>query len=298
MSALWKGFFPPPTTQFKADLSLDLDATASHLETLIQSGVDGLVMLGSLGENASLTREEKREVMRVAISTSAGRVPVLSGVAELSGDHAATYVRDLEALGADGAMVMPAMAFRPDPDEVVAHYSRVADATSLPLMLYNNPISYHADATPEILKALAKHENYVAIKESSGDPRRVTEIVNALGDRYTIFGGVDDLILECALQGATGWVAGVGLAFPVENQQMWKFITTGDWESAVKLNRWYAPLLHLDIGTKFVQNIKLAMQEVGMGKEYVRLPRVPLVGADREYALRVIKAGLESRPTF
>ncbi len=290
--------FPAATTQFKPDLSLDLDATAHHLEVLIQSGVTGLVMLGSLGENVSLTPEEKREVIRLAVATSNGRVPVLSGVAELTGDLAATYVRELEKLGADGAMVMPAMAFRPDRDETVAHYKRVAQATSLPLMLYNNPISYHADATPEILKELSRLENYVAIKESSGDPRRITDVINAVGTRYAIFGGVDDLILECVLQGAVGWVAGVGLAFPAENQRMWELMMAGKWSEAVALNRWYAPLLHLDIGTKFVQNIKLAIQEVGLGTEYVRLPRLPLTGPDRDHALAVIRFGLENRPTL
>ncbi len=294
----WKGVFPAVTTQFKEDLSLDLDATCRHLEVLIESGVSGLIMLGSLGENVALTLEEKRAVMRAAILTANGRVPVISGVAELSTGAAQAYVRELEALGADGAMVMPSMAFRPDRDETLAHYRGVARSTSLPIIVYNNPISYHADVTPEMFDALADERNLVAIKESSGDVRRITDLINQVGDRYVLFAGVDDLALECALLGATGWIAGIGLAFPKENQRLWDLAMAGEWTKARDLYRWYTPLLHLDVGTKFVQNIKLAIQEVGLGREYVRLPRLPLAGEQREAALRIIRDGIERRPSL
>lgn len=294
----WKGVFPAATTQFREDLTLDLDATCAHLETMIESGVSGLVMLGSLGENVALSREEKREVVGAAIRTANGRVPVLGSVAELNTQAAGQWARELEELGAAGAMVMPSMAFRPDREETAAHYLGVARATGLPIMVYNNPLSYHADVDAEMFKELAEQPNLVAIKESSGDPRRITDIFNAVGDRYALFAGVDDLAFECAALGAVGWVAGIGLAFPKENQRLWDLMMAGQWDEARTLYRWYSPLLHLDVGTKFVQNIKLAIQEVGLGKEWVRLPRLPLSGEGRERALKVIHEGLERRPTI
>ena len=292
----WKGVFPAATTQFHRDLSLDLDGTAAHIDTLIKSGVTGLVMLGSLGENVTLSLEEKREVVRCAISASGGRVPVLSGVAELSTHAACEWVAELEKIGAAGAMVMPCMAFRPDREETLAHYRTVARSSSLPMIVYNNPISYHADVTAEMFHELASEKNLVAIKESSGDVRRITDIINAVGDRYILFGGVDDLALESVLLGATGWIAGIGLAFPNENQRLWELATAGKWEEARKLYRWYTPLLHLDVGLKFVQNIKLAIQEVGLGREWVRLPRLPLVGIERDRVLATVRKAIESRP--
>lgn len=296
MKVHWNGVFPAVTTQFKQDLGLSLDCTAAHIETLIESGVSGLVMLGSLGENVALTQEEKRELVRCAITTAAGRVPVLSGVAELSTAAAIDWVREAEKLGVQGAMVMPCMAFRPDRAETTAHYRTVARSTSLPLIVYNNPISYHADVTPEMFAELSDQENLVAIKESSGDVRRITDIINTVGDRYILFAGVDDLALECVLLGATGWIAGIGLAFPKENQRLWDLAAAGEWEKARELYRWYTPLLHLDVGLKFVQNIKLAIQEVGLGREWVRLPRLPLAGDERERVLAIIRKGLEARP--
>ncbi len=298
MNAPWKGVFPAAATQFREDGSLDLDATNAHLETMIDSGVAGLVMLGSLGENVALTREEKREVMRGALQTANGRVPVLGSVAELNTQAATDWTQELEKLGAQGAMVMPAMAFRPDRDETKAHYLAVAKATSLPIMVYNNPLSYHADVDAVMFTELAEQDNLVAIKESSGDPRRITDIFNAVGDRYALFAGVDDLAFECAALGAVGWVAGIGLAFPKENQRLWDLMMAGKWDEARTLYRWYSPLMHLDVGTKFVQNIKLAIQEVGLGKEHVRLPRLPLTGPLREHALKVIHEGLEKRPSL
>ncbi|MBS1705284.1 MAG: dihydrodipicolinate synthase family protein [Armatimonadetes bacterium] len=298
MKVDWKGVFPAATTQFRADLSLDLEATARHLNVMIESGVTGLVMLGSLGENVALTFEEKREVLRTALSVSNGRVPVLSGVAELSPVAAADWVREVENLGCQGAMVMPSMAFRPDRQETLAHYRTVAQATGLPLIVYNNPISYHADVLPDMFAELAEVENLVAIKESSGDVRRFTDIINEVGNRYILFAGVDDLAMECALLGATGWIAGIGLAFPKENQHLWNLMMSGRWDEAREIYRWYTPLLHLDVGSKFVQNIKLAIQEVGLGTEYVRLPRLPLSGATREIVLQTIRNGIENRPSL
>lgn len=298
MTVDWGGVFPAVSTQFTQDLSLDLDATMAHVERLIQSGVRGLVMLGSLGENTSLSPQEKVEVMRATIDAVRGRVPVLSGVAEFNTPAAAAYVQALENLGAQGAMVMPCMAFRPDREETLAHYRTVARSTSLPLIVYNNPISYHADVTPSMFRELADEENLVAIKESSGDVRRITDLINAVGDRYILFGGVDDLIFEAVGLGATGWIAGVGLAFPEENQLLWDLMMEGRWEEARTLYRWFTPLLHLDVGPKFVQNIKLAIQEAGLGKEYVRSPRLPLSGSERAEVLEVIHTAMAGRPAL
>lgn len=292
----WNGVFPACCTHFHKDLSLDLDSTAGHIEAMIASGVSGLVMLGSLGENNSLSQEEKVEVMRCAIQTSNGRVPVLSGVSELNTSGACRYVREVEALGADGFMVMPAMAYRADAEEAKAHLLGVARATGLPIIVYNNPLAYHVDLLPETLKELSAQPNLVAIKESCGDPRRFTDLKNALGDRYVLFAGVDDLALECTLLGAQGWIAGIGLAFPKANQRLWELMMAGSWEEARALYRWYTPLLHLDVGVKFVQNIKLAIQEAGLGSEWVRLPRLPLAGAEREKVLTTVRQGIGTAP--
>ncbi|HMC28515.1 MAG TPA: dihydrodipicolinate synthase family protein [Verrucomicrobiae bacterium] len=296
MKTKWKGVFPAATTQFKKDQSLDLDSTARHLEALIDSGISGLIMVGSLGENTALEPEEKRRVMEVAIRTSRGRIPVLSGVAECSTAAACRYAREMEKLGVDGLMVLPAMVYKADEREIMAHFRTVARASGLPIICYNNPIAYTVDITPEMFAQLADEEKFVAIKESSGNVRRITDIINMLGDRYTIFTGVDDLVLESVLLGAEGWIAGVGLAFPKENQRLWELATSGQWEKARELYRWYAPLLHLDIPIKFVQYIKLAIQECGLGAEWVRAPRLPLEGQEREDILAIIRKGIENRP--
>ena len=297
MKTNWQGVFPAVTTQLKEDQSLDLPATNRHIEALIESGVTGLIMLGSLGENQSLDSEEKRQVLGAAVKAANGRVPVLSGVAETSTSAACRYVRDCEKLGANGFMLMPAMVYKtPDPRETLAHFRGVAKATSLPIMIYNNPISYGNDITPKLFAELAEVENFVALKESSGDPRRITDIRNTVGDRYAIFTGVDDLVLEAAILGIDGWVAGVGLAFPRENQYIWDLTRRGEWERAREVYRWYTPLLHLDVHPKFVQYIKLAIQECGLGTEWVRAPRLPLVGSEREEVLKIIHRGMAMRP--
>jgi dihydrodipicolinate synthase/N-acetylneuraminate lyase len=296
MKTDWQGVFPAVTTQFHRDESLDLEATARHLEVLIASGVSGLIMLGSLGENTALEPQEKRCVVQMALEVSRGRVPVLSGVAECSTAMAARYARDMESLGADGIMLLPAMVYKACPEETIHHYRAVAAATGLPIMVYNNPIAYHVDITPQMFAQLADVENLVAIKESSGSTCRLTDIRNQVGDRYKLFVGLDDLALEGFLLGAEGWVTGLGLAFPKENQYLWELAQAGQWERAREVYRWYMPLLHLDTQIKFVQNIKLALQEVGLGAEWVRAPRRPLAGREREETLAVIRAGIAARP--
>jgi 4-hydroxy-tetrahydrodipicolinate synthase len=243
-----------------------------------------------------MRREEKRMVIEAMVKAVHGRVQVLSGVAESSSKEACTYVRDVESLGVDGVMVMPAMLYKGDERETLAHFRTVAQASGLPMMIYNNPISYANDVTPEMLAQLADEKNLVALKESSGDVRRITDVRNAVGDRYAIFTGVDDLALEASILGIDGWVAGSGIAFPQENQYFWQLTRDGEWEKAREFYRWFTPLLHLDTSTKFVQYIKLAVQECGLGQEWVRAPRSPLVGAERERILKIIHHGIDTKP--
>ena len=292
----WSGVFPAITTQLKKDQSLDLDATAAHAEALIQSGINGLIFLGSLGENQPLLPAEKRLVIEAMVQAVNGRVKVLSGVAETSTAEACRYARDVEKLGVDGIMLMPAMLYKGDPRETLAHFRTVAKASDLPIMIYNNPLSYANDITPEMFAQLADEKKFVALKESSGDVRRITDLHNTVGDRYAIFTGVDNLALEASILGIDGWVAGSGIAFPAENQYFWELTRRGEWDKAREIYRWFTPLLHLDVSTKFVQYLKLAVQECGLGKEYVRAPRLPLAGDERTRVLKIIHDGIAKRP--
>ncbi len=292
----WQGVFPAITTQLRQDQSVDLRATAAHADALVASGVSGLVFLGSLGENQALSPDEKRQVVGAMVRHVNGRVPVLSGVAETTTAAAARYAADCEEVGADGLMLMPSMLYRGDPTETTTHLRAVAAATSLPIMLYNNPLSYANDLTPQMFAGLADVPNFVALKESAGDTRRITDLHRAVGGRYAIFTGVDDLLLESAVLGIDGWVAGAGIAFPAENQRLWDLTRRGDWAAALDLYRWFTPLLHLDVSTKFVQYIKLAVQECGLGNEWVRAPRLVLAGAERERVLDVIRTAIRHRP--
>ena len=297
MKPYWSGVFPAITTQMKKDGSLDLDATAAHADILIRSGVTGIIFLGSLGENQSLSAEEKRRVVSAMLKAVNGRVPVLSGVAEAATSEAVRYVRDCERIGLNGFMLMPPMIYKsPDPRESLAHFRTVARSTGLPIMIYNNPISYGHDVTPELFDELSDQKNFVALKESSGNTRRITDLHNRVGDRYALFTGVDDLVLESAILGIDGWVAGSGIAFPRENQYFWELTRRGDWEAAREIYRWFTPLLHLDTHPKFVQYIKLAVQECGLGAEWVRAPRLTLTGEERQQVLKVIHDGIATRP--
>jgi 1-pyrroline-4-hydroxy-2-carboxylate deaminase len=294
--AHWSGVFPAMTTQFHKGGALDLEATGRHIEVMLASGVQGLVLLGSLGENNTLSRQEKLNVLSCAVEVSGGRVPVVSGVSELSTEFACEFVRDAQRAGVDGFMVLPAMVYHSDSRETLAHFQAVANSSERPIIIYNNPIAYKVDITPVMLEEMAREEKFVAIKESSGDTRRITDVLNQVGDRFTIFAGVDDLVMECAMLGATGWIAGIGLAIPAENQRLWDMMMSGRWDEARELYRWFTPLAHLDVGNKFVQCIKLAIQEAGLGSEWVRGPRLELEGVERERVLRIIQQGLENRP--
>lgn len=295
MAVDWKGVYPATTTQFRADQSLDLEATVSHVRTLVDAGVHGLVMLGTVGENTALEPDEKRDVLKATVEAVEGRIPVLSGVAECSTAQACRYAADAQAIGLDGLMVLPAMVYKSDERETLAHFRAVAGASDLPVMIYNNPVSYGVDIAPEAFGALADCETLVAIKESSDDPRRLTDIVNACGDRYILFCGVDDLALEAVMLGAVGWVAGLVNAFPHETMRLWSLATAGRWEEARDLYRWFTPALHLDCHVKLVQYIKLAQAMAGLGSETVRAPRMTLEGEERRRVAEIVQRTLDSR---
>jgi len=293
---IWRGVFPAATTQFHDDERLDLAASQRHWLALVDSGIQGLIVLGTVGENCSHEYAEKLDVLRAAVECVGGRVPVLTGVAEGTTKLACRFAEDAQRLGLDGLMVLPAMVYKSDQRETLAHFRAVARASSLPIMVYNNPPSYGVDLTPAMFADLADQPTLVAIKESSDNPRRITDILNACGDRYALFCGVDDLVLEAFAVGAVGWVSGLVNAFPAENRALWDLLRAGRWDQARALYRWYTPLLHLDTHIKLVQYIKLCMAEVGLGSETTRAPRLRLEGAERDEILSLIRHTLATRP--
>lgn len=294
----WAGVFPAATTQFAEDLSVDLEATGRVQAALIGDGVDGLVVLGTVGENNSLEPEEKRAVLETAVAASGGRRPVLSGVSELTTKRAVDFARDAERLGADGLMVLPAMVYVPTPEELIAHFRAVAEATALPIMLYNNPPAYRVNISLDSLERLAEIDNIVAIKESAPDTRRITDILNVFGDRFIVFAGLDDIALECLLLGANGWVSGLTNAFPKESVALVRAFKNGDLGSARVIYRWFMPLLHLDAEHDLVQSIKLAEAIMGRGSERVRPPRLPLSGARRAEVTALVERARAARPAL
>ena len=298
MNVDWHGIFPALTTQFEEDESLDHEATVEHVERLIEAGVHGVVMLGTLGEGNSLSADEKRELLIATVSAVDGRVPVIAGVAEYTTAAAERLAAAAERIGVDGLMVLPGMTYRSDPRETIAHYRAVAGASGLPVMVYNNPVSYGVDVTPEMFAELADCETIVAIKESSEDTRRITDIRNSVGNRYVLFCGVDDIALEALAAGADGWLAGLVDAFPRETVRIWELVGEGRLDEARAIYRWFMPMLHLDTHPKLVQYIKLAVQEVGWGRETVRRPRLPIEGDERERVLETIRAGIADRPAL
>jgi 4-hydroxy-tetrahydrodipicolinate synthase len=298
MTVNWQGVFPAITTQFRDDQSLDIEATGRHMETLIAAGIHGVVLLGSVGENTTLDYDEKLSFVREMRSIVDGRIPVLSGVAEYTTALGGRYARNVEKIGIDGLMVLPGMVYKSDERETITHFRTIAQSTGLPIMIYNNPVAYGVDVTPEAFAQLADIPNIVAIKESSEKVHRVTDLFNLFGGRFVLFAGVDDLVLESMLLGVKGWISGLVNAFPDENRALWDLASTGRWAEAQGLYRWYTPLLHLDTKPKLVQYIKLAMAEVGLGSEMVRAPKLPLVGAEREAILKIIRHAMATRPAM
>lgn len=295
MKPNWQGVYPAISTQFNADGSINFDSNRRMLEALIHDGIDGIIALGTVGENASLSAAEKRAFIKHTVETVAGRIPVISGCTEHSAKHAAEYAKDVAALGVDGLMLLPAVVYRGTDREVLAHYRHVARATTLPIMIYNNPVSYGVDINLEMTAELAKEPNIVAIKESTTDTRRLTELQSRFGDRFIVFCGVDDIALESLLLGADGWISGLTNVFPRESVTLYRLARAGRLQEARELYRWFMPLLRLDTIPTLVQCIKLAEELVGRGSEHVRMPRLPLEGEDRAYVQQLLEQALATR---
>ncbi|MCL1147613.1 4-hydroxy-tetrahydrodipicolinate synthase [Shewanella sp. 10N.261.52.F9] len=295
MNVNWQGVFPAISTQFNQDGSINYESNARMLEDLIRDGIDGIIALGTIGENASLSPEEKREFIKHTVDTVKGRILVLSGCTENTAEAASLYAQDIEELGVDGLMLLPAMVYRGTDREVVTHYQTVARSTKLPIMIYNNPVSYGVDINLEMTAILAEEDNIVAIKESTTDTRRLTELQSRFGERFNILCGVDDIALESLLLGATGWISGLTNVFPRESVTLYKLARAGRIEEAREIYRWFMPLLRLDTIPTLVQCIKFAEQIVGRGSENVRLPRLPLIDEERVYVEQVIAQALATR---
>lgn len=296
MQVSWAGVFPAATTQFAPDLSVDLAATQRVQDALVRDGVHGLIIMGTVGENNSLLPEEKRDVLRAAVESVNKRVPVIAGVSELDTARAIAFARDAERIGADGLMVLPAMVYVPTEAELVAHFRAVAEATSLPIMLYNNPPAYRVSVSVGAMEQLSECANIVCLKESAPDTRRFTDLFNALGDRYVLFAGLDDVALEGLVLGAKGWVSGLTNAFPKESLALYDAVVAGDLEIARRIYRWFMPLLHLDAEHDLVQSIKLSEQIMGRGSERVRPPRHVLSGARRAEVTKLVEHAAANRP--
>lgn len=287
----WSGVLPAITTPFTADLAVDHDFLARHVGWLIEHGSRGIVALGSLGEGGTLSSDEKGAVLGTVVAAAGGRVPVVAGVAAMTTAEAVKLAQQAESRGCAGLMVLPAYVYRGDPDETRAHFAAVLGATPLSCMLYNNPVAYGTDVLPEEVVALAaEHENLHAVKESSTDVRRVTALRALAANRLALLVGVDDLLVEGVAAGATGWIAGLVNAFPAESVQLFELTLAGRHTEAAALYERFLPLLRLDTVPKFVQLIKLVQQEVGMGSERVRPPRLPLRGAERQQVATLVRA--------
>ena len=296
MKSEWSGIFPAMTTSFTSDFQIDYAAMKQRINGQIEAGVDGFVMCGSLGENGTLSATEKQDILRHTLSVCNGRVPVLMGVAETTTAQACICAEKAAEAGADGLMVLPGMQYVSDPRETMQHMRSVAAATELPIMIYNNPIAYGTDITPAAFAELADEERFVALKESSADVRRLSEIIKLTGDRYRLFVGVDNLALESFMRGADGWVAGLVNSLPRETVVLFQLAKQGRYDEARQLYRWFLPLLDLDVHTKFIHYIKLVGSKVGVCSETVRPPRLPLAGEERAAVESIIAEALANRP--
>jgi 1-pyrroline-4-hydroxy-2-carboxylate deaminase len=292
----WKGVFPAVTTQLHEDLRIDVAGTQRVVDGLIRDGIDGLIALGTVGENNSLEPAEKRTLLEGIVEVVAGRIPVIAGVSEYDSRRAIRFAQDAERIGATGLMVLPPMVYVPTLAELTHHFRNIARGTRLPIMLYNNPPAYRTNIDAKVLADLADVENIVAVKESAPDPRRFTDLRNQCGDRYVLFAGLDDLALEALYLGAQGWVSGLTNAFPRESVEMVAAQARGDHAKAREIYRWFMPLLHLDAEHDLVQSIKLAEQVMGRGKEQVLPPRMPLIGERRAEVIRMVETAAATRP--
>jgi 4-hydroxy-tetrahydrodipicolinate synthase len=296
MSFEWKGVFPALTTKFTTDDQLDLPLFEKNLQAQLAAGVEGIILGGTLGESSVLTNEEKEKLVKFAIEKTAGKVPVVLNIAEGATREALVQAANAANWGARGLMVLPPMRYKTDHRETVEWFKTIAASTSLPIMIYNNPVDYKTEVTLDMFDELQSCSNIQAVKESTRDVSNVTRMLNRFGQRYKILCGVDTLAMEELVMGAHGWVAGLVCAFPKETVAVYQLVQQGKIAEAAAIYRWFLPLLELDIHPKLVQYIKLAEQEAGIGSEHVRAPRLALAGAEREQILRIIHTGLASRP--
>ena len=298
MSITWNGVYPALTTNFTAQDELDLPLFNKNLQFQIDAGVDGIVLAGSLGEASTITLDEKERLVKSAVETAAGKVPVILNIAEGSTQEAIRQAKLAKQWKAEGLMLLPPMRYKADERETVEFFKAVARATDLPIMVYNNPIEYRIEVTLPMFAELAECENIQAVKESTRDVTNVTRMINAFGDRFKILCGVDTIAMEEMLLGATGWVAGLVCAFPAETVAIYRLVRAGRIAEATGIYRWFMPLLEFDIRPKLVQYIKLAEAQAGVGSEYVRAPRLALAGKERAAALAIIETALASRPAL
>ncbi|TMI71705.1 MAG: dihydrodipicolinate synthase family protein [Bacteroidetes bacterium] len=292
----WKGVFPAITTKFSSRQSLDIDLFCKNLLAQVAAGVNGIVLAGTLGEASALTLEEKEVLLKTTLDVVGSKLPVVLNIAEGATTEAVKQAELADKWGAKGLMLLPPMRYKSDARETVTYFKTVADATDLPVMIYNNPIDYRIEVTLDMFEELAAAPTIQAIKESTRDVTNVTRLVNRFKDRFNILCGVDTIAMEELLLGADGWVAGLVCAFPRETVAIYRLTKAGRIEEATKIYRWFMPLLELDIHPKLVQYIKLCESEVGLGSEYVRAPRLTLVGEERERVLQTIHSALANRP--
>ena len=292
----WEGVMPAITTQFDSEGSLSLKAFKNNLAHQIKAGVHGIILGGTLGEASTLTSSEKESLLKATLEQVEGKIPVIMNIAEQSTDQAIVSAKDAETNGASGLMLLPPMRYRATDIETVAYFSAVASSTSLPIMIYNNPVDYKIEVTLDMFEAIKKHENITAVKESTRDITNITRMINRFGDRYKILCGVDTIALESILMGAKGWVAGLVDAFPEETVAIYTYCKAGEWEKARAVFRWFLPLLELDISPQLVQNIKLCELATGLGTGYVRKPRLPLEGPELKRVEFIINESLVNRP--
>jgi 4-hydroxy-tetrahydrodipicolinate synthase len=298
MSIQWKGVMPAVTTKFTNADELDLKMFEVNINAQLEAGVHGIVLGGTLGEASTLLDEEKRILTRTTVDMVKGKVPVLINVAEQSTKAAIQAAQKAEEDGAKGLMMLPPMRYKSGDRETVEYFKAVANNTSLPIMVYNNPVDYKIEVTLDMFEELLKCDNIEAVKESTRDTTNITRIKNRFGDRLKIMTGVDTIALESLLLGADGWIAGLVCAFPAETVAIYQLQKAGRIKEALEIYRWFMPLLELDINPKLVQYIKLAEVATGIGTENVRAPRLPLIGDERKYVLKVIEEGLKNRPTL
>jgi 4-hydroxy-tetrahydrodipicolinate synthase len=292
----WEGVMPAVTTKFTSDGELDFEMFNKNIIAQIEAGVSGIVLGGTLGEASTLTRNEKSALIKNTVDITENKIPVLMNIAEQSTSEAITAVKKAENDGVSGLMILPPMRYKASDDETVTYFKSIAQSTSLPIMIYNNPVDYKIEVTLDMFDQLLECENIHAVKESTRDVSNVTRIINYFGDRLKIMTGVDTLALESLLMGANGWIAGLVDAFPRETVAIYKLQKAGYIKEALEIYRWFLPLLELDINSKLVQNIKLAEKYTGIGTENVRAPRLPLVGDERKQVIKIIESSLQTRP--